>query len=320
MLSTRVEQESVERSWTPGGSASNMVFKPVSCRTRWEGLVVTGWILLFDLLMLIWMWRRPIDWMKFGLIVLIVASIPIIVHLAYRTWAAFTLDYWVDRNAITVRWASSSQVIPLADVRRIINGGIESLSKPGIWDWPIPFLGGNVRALGILNITMLATTPLRDCVLLDTDDGAFALSPKDPDGFVTALQVRSELGPTTEVQPQAIRRSAWNRTFGADTAGSLLYGGGLAGVLALFGLLMLGFQDLPEALAFHYNVDGQPDLVRGKEALFLLPMIGLFAWIVNGLWGLWMAYRGDRLGAYMLWGGAIIVQVFSFMALVSLMF
>jgi hypothetical protein len=296
-----------------------MVFSPAPCSTRWEGVVVTGWIILFDLLMLIWMVRRPIDWMKFGLIVLMVFSVPVIVHLAYRTWSAFTLEFWVDRNAITIRWATSSQIIPVADVRRIINGGVVNLGKPGILDWPIPYLGGTARALGILNITMLATLPLHECILLETKESAFALSPLDAEGFLATLQVRRELGPTTDVQPQAIRRSAWNRTFGADATGALLFGAGMAGVLLLFGLLMLGFQDLPEALAFHYNVDGQPDLVRGKEALFLLPVIGLLAWLVNGAWGLWMAFRGDRLGAYMLWGGAVIVQVFSFMALVSLM-
>jgi hypothetical protein len=32
----------------------------------------------------------------------------------------------------------------------------------------------------------------------------------------------------------------------------------------------------------------------------------------------WMALRDQRTGAYMLWGGAIIVQAFSFMALYTL--
>ena len=51
-----------------------MVFRPLTCRTRWEGVAVTVWLILIDLLLLIWMWRRPIDWMKFGLIVLMVAQ------------------------------------------------------------------------------------------------------------------------------------------------------------------------------------------------------------------------------------------------------
>jgi uncharacterized membrane protein len=98
----------------------------------------------------------------------------------------------------------------------------------------------------------------------------------------------------------------------------LLLGGGLVGALILFGLLMVRYPDLPNALAFQYNIDGEPLVVRDKTALFLLPMIGLLAWLVNGLWGLWMVYRAQITGAYMLWGGAIVVQLCSLMALISL--
>ena len=47
--------------------------------------------------------------------------------------------------------------------------------------------------------------------------------------------------------------------------------------------------------------------------------IGLMTWLINGLWGLWMAFRQQRTGAYMLWGGTLIVQICSYMALTSLM-
>jgi hypothetical protein len=62
-----------------------------------------------------------------------------------------------------------------------------------------------------------------------------------------------------------------------------------------------------------------PDVVREKTALFLLPAIGLMTWLINGVWGLWMAFQQQRTGAYMLWGGALIVQFCSYMALTSLM-
>lgn len=315
-----VQNDEVMMSWTPGAPVSNMVFNPVYCRTRWEGVAVTAWLVLIDMLLLIWMWRRPIDWMKFLLIVLIVLSVPLILHLAYRTWAAFTLDYWVDRNAITVRWANSSQVIPLDNIRRVIGSGVESLGGNSLLEWPAPYLGGSGRALGLVNITMLATRPLSECLLLETGDAVYALSPADEEGFLTAIQVRHKLGPVGDVRAVAVRSSLWDRTAGADPTGALLFTGGLVGVLTLFGVLMLGFQDLPDALAFHYNVYGQPDVVREKGALFLLPFIGLLSWLVNGAWGLWMALRGQKTGAYMLWGGAIIVQVFSFLALYSLMY
>ena len=81
---------------------------------------------------------------------------------------------------------------------------------------------------------------------------------------------------------------------------------------------MLRFPDLPDVMAFHYNSDGLPDVVREKAFLFLLPAIGFLAWLTNGLWGIWMAVHDQRTGAYMLWGGAVIVQVCSLLALNSL--
>ncbi len=295
-----------------------MIFAPPPCRTRWEGVAVTAWLLLIDLLLLIWMLRRPVDWVKFALILAMVASVPLIVHLALRTWAGFTLEYWVDRNAITVRWANTRQVIPQESIRRVIRGGVENLSRTAWLFWPAPYLGGGGRALGLLNIFMLSTRPLPECLLLETDDAVFALSPADMDGFLASLQVRHSLGPVAAVEHAVLRSTPWDRIFHRQATGIVLLVAGLAGVLALFGALMWQFPNLPDALAFHYNTDGIPDVVREKSALFLLPMIGLIAWLANGIWGAWMALHGQRTGAYMLWGGAVIVQIFSFLALNSL--
>ena len=296
-----------------------MTFQPLACRTRWEGVAVAGWLVLIDLLLLVWMWRRPVDWAKFVLILAIVASVPLLYHLAVRTWAAFTLEYWVDRNAITVSWANTRQVIPQDSIRRVIRGGVANLSGTAWLHWPAPYLGSTGRALGLLNITLLSTRPLPECLLLETEGAVFALSPADAEGFLAALQVRHSLGPVAAVEHAVLHSKPWDRVFHREATGPVLLGAGLIGVLVLFGTLMWQFPDLPDALAFHYNTDGLPDVVREKNALFLLPSIGLLAWLANGSWGLWMALRNQRTGAYMLWGGAVIVQIFSFLALYSLM-
>ena len=92
-----------------------MVFKPEPCPTRWEGLAAAFWIVLIDLLLVVWAARRPADMLKFLLVIVVVGSLPLLAHLLLRTWGAFTLEYWVDRNAVTVRWAHLRQVIPLPD-------------------------------------------------------------------------------------------------------------------------------------------------------------------------------------------------------------
>ena len=295
-----------------------MTFRPWACRTRWEGLIVAFWIVLIALLFLIWMDRRPIDWLKFSLILVAVGTLPLLGYVLFRTWAVFSLEYWIDRNAVTVHWASFRQVIPLQSVQRIIYGGLTSLSPLPWHQWPAPYLG-KTRAVGLANVQMLATRPLEECLLLDTGETVFALSPHNADEFLEALQARYRLGPVATPALERMRSTLWHRLFGPDRLGPILLTCGLVGTLLLFGILMVRFPNLPDAMAFHYNSQGLPDVVREKTALFLLPAVGLMAWLINGVWGLWMSFRQERTGAYMLWGGTLIVQICSYMALTSLM-
>ncbi|MFN3335472.1 MAG: hypothetical protein ACK47M_23485, partial [Caldilinea sp.] len=73
-----------------------------------------------------------------------------------------------------------------------------------------------------------------------------------------------------------------------------------------------------DVLAVRYNSQGLPEEIREKSALFRLLVIGLLAWSVNAIGGIWFATQRQRIGAHMLWGGAIVVQVFLLLALVSL--
>jgi hypothetical protein len=238
-----------------------MTFRPWQCRTRWEGVIVAFWIILIDLLLLIWMDRRPVDWLKFGLILAAVGTLPLLGYVLFRTWAAFSLEYWIDRNAVTVQWASFRQVIPLQSVVRIIDGGLPSVTPVAWTQWPAPFIG-ETRALGLPNIQMLATRPLEECLLLDTGITVFALSPRAPEEFLEALQARYRLGPVATPALERVRSTTWQRLFGHEQLGPILLAGGLVGTLLLFGILMVRFPNLPDAMAFHYNSQGLPDVVR----------------------------------------------------------
>ncbi len=295
-----------------------MVFKPIPCKTRWEALILSFWIGLLDILLLYWATQRATDTVRFALILLVVASVPLLMHLLYRAWSIFTLEYWVDRNAVTVRWANVRQLIPLYGVQRIVEGNAEELTNASWGHWPGPYLRPG-RTRQVLNLTLLATRPLDQCLLLDTGDIVFALSPVDKAAFLNSVQERFQMGPSLDLSVTREHTALTARVFGESRVGILLLGVGLLGVLALFGMVMVRFPNLPDMLPFRYSADGQSEAMRSKTALFLLPGIGLSAWFANGLWGMWMANRKQFLGAYMLWGGSIIVQLCSLMALASLL-
>lgn len=269
---------------------------------------------MIDLLLLIWLVRRPVDWIQFALLAALLLSLPLLVHLVYRTWSAFSLEYWVDRNAITIYWAGIRQIVPLTSIERMIQGQVQDLGKAGWHHWPAPHMRPG-RTLGLLNLTLYATRPLTDCLLVDTGDRVFAISPQRQDEFLEMVQDRFRLGPARNLEVEQIRPFWWRNLIQVDLPGGILLLAGMVGTLVLFGLVMTRFPDLPGNLAFSYHSDGSPNVVREKSALFLLPIIGLLSWLVNGVWGAWMSTRDQQTGAYLLWGGSIAVQVVTFLAL-----
>lgn len=295
-----------------------MVFKPVPSKTRWEGLVVSLWIALIDLLLLVWVTQRQTDWLRFVLILLIALSAPLLLHLLYRTWGAFTLEYWVDRNAVTIRWANLRQIIPLPAIQQIITGGLQASGGQDWLHWPAPQVR---RGHGptLTNVMLFATRPLEGCLLLDTGDTLFALSPLAEAEFLDALQSRFQMGVAQPLAMEQVHTSNLARIFGPGRVGPVLLGLGMAGALLLFGILMLRFPDLPNPLPIRYTRAGLPDMVSDKELLFRLPTIGLFAWLVNGAWGILMMLRKQPVGAYLLWGGTVVVQGFLLLALRSVL-
>lgn len=295
-----------------------MVFKPMPCRTRWEGLAAISWLILIDLLLINWAWQRPTDTIKFVLLLFITLSIPVLAHIIYRTWALFTLEYWLDRNGVTIRWANTQQIVPLTAIRHAIEEGVEETGAPGWSAWPMPHVRRTQTAESA-HVLLCATQPLAQCLVLDAGETQFAISPRNKSDFLAMMQEYYRLGPAANLQITEVRGSLLGRFLGESQVGLLLIAIGLVGVLALFGRLMVQFPDLPSALPFRYSSAGLPEVVRDKGSLFILPAMGLLAWLVNGLWGIWMMRRQQPTGAYMLWGGAIIVQACSLLALNSLL-
>jgi len=301
-----------------------MVFPSKRCTTRWEGLAAVLWIILIDLLLVVRALRRPIDILQFLLILLLVASIPLLLQLGYRTWAAFTLEYWVDRNAVTLHWAQAQQVIPTQSIRQILQDVYLPVEGANLRHWPLPYLRmapvwqGSAALNQPAAVNLCAALPPQQCVVLETDTGIYALSPADPQAFVDALQERYRLGATRAIEPVRTQRSWLGAVFADDKVGTWLIAVGLVALLALFAVLTISFPNLPDVLAVRYNSEGIPEEIREKAALFRLLVIGLLAWSANGMGGMWLSRQGQRIGAHMLWGGAIAVQIFLLLALVSL--
>lgn len=299
---------------------SSMVFRPAPDRSRWEGLAVASWVLIIDLALVVWLLRRSVDGVSFLLLAVVLLSLPLLLHLLYRIWGAFTLEYWVDRNAVRIRWAAECVVIPLPAIRQILSDGAPPVPR-SVRFWPAAFVRPLSRPMpsdNRENWTLYASRPPGESLWLETDDALFAISPAQPQAFLAALQEHNQLGPSHHLALGSERVGLHAMAFLEDALGRRLLLAGLLGVLALFGVLFFAYPALPDLLVFHYNAAGLPDSIRPKSALFLLPAIGLAAFLVNSLAGLWMVYRWQATGAYLLWGSTLAVQLLSLLALFSL--
>lgn len=252
-----------------------------------------------------------------GLVFLV--SIPLMLIVAYQSVSCLTLRYRLDRNGIVIRWAGTEKVIPIRNIQRIVPGSEISGSvvrRQGL-RWP-GHERGTGRLPGIGRTRFLATRPLQEQLLLVTPGQAFGISPRDPQAFIKAYEVRQELGPNRLLAQEThpVRWLTW--PLWADQTAWLLLGAAIVVNLGLFGYLSARFPGLDVQLPLHFNAEGMADRIGNKAELFALPIIGLLILGVNLVLGL-ILYRRERAGSYLLWGAAAAVQTLFWLATFSIL-
>ena len=116
-----------------------MSYKSLPCLERWYGMLAVLGVGLLDFLLLSWLIGRPVTGLSFVLGVFVLGSVWRWVTSAIAPWRRSTLEYWVDRNAVTLVWGPTRQVVPVGSIQRIIvgsNASVQPKSKP--WHWPCP--------------------------------------------------------------------------------------------------------------------------------------------------------------------------------------
>jgi hypothetical protein len=296
-----------------------VTFKPHPSDDRWASVFIVMLLGFFDVLLVRFLLARPVDGLSFVVSVLVLASIAVIVYVAYRVFGTFSIEYWVDRDAVTLIWGSTRQVVPLGRIQRVAFGqGRAALSEPRIWHWPCPHRR-RLRVAGLGTINSYSTLPIEEQVILVTDGESYSVSPEDRAGFLKALQQRYGLGVARSVPSQLKRPPLWTWPLWRDRTALSLILLGMLGVLVMFGALTFRFPNLSDYLPLHFDVNGLPDRIAAKSELFLLPIIGLIVWLFNTGSGVFLYRHVQRGSAYLMWLGALAVQGIAGLALFNLM-
>ncbi len=87
--------------------------------------------------------------------------------------------------------------------------------------------------------------------------------------------------------------------------------------LALFVYLFVRLPSLTDSLPMHFDASGLPDVIDDKSGILKLPAIGLLAFAVNAVIGLWVHGR-ERAAAILLATGALFVQVLMWLEAINI--
>lgn len=261
---------------------------------------------------------QPISFGTFVVGVSVLFGFLLVGLIGYWVYGLAGASYLLDRNALTIQWGPSKQVIPTNEIERVFTGEDVkgSLHFYG-GGWPGHWVGyGEITDAG--ETLFYATEPPRKQIFVATPGLVYGISPADREAFLESLQKRLQMGPTQAVDQASRRPAILEWPIWQDWLGLTLLGVGALALAGLIGFLSFRFPTLPMLVPLHFGASGSPDRLGPRTELFLIPLIGLSTLLINGALG-GLLYRRDRVASYLLWGGSVLVQLLVWTAAMGLL-
>lgn len=285
--------------------------------TEWEinirrGLRIGLGLIIFIFLVdagLIWLAAsRPLGLGTFLIALTVLLGSGILGLMIYWIYSLTHSGYSLDRNTLTIRWGPAEQMIPTAEIERVFTGA--ELEDPAQFQggaWPGHWVGyGAVPGVG--QALFYATVPPEEQIYVATPGLVYGISPANHEEFLESLCTRLQMGPTQITEQSSKRPAILDWPIWQDRLGLLLLGSGMLILLALFGWLCFQFPKLPLLIPLHFDATGIPDRLESRSHIFIIPLIGLLALLLNGVLG-GLAHGREKIASQLLWSGAILIQV-----------
>jgi len=291
-------------------------WKPSSRLGVLVGLGAIAVLLLVDVALIWRVVRGPLNGWTFICALLVLLSLPAAAWVALRIYNLVRLHYELDRNRLVIHTAAVQQIVPLQSIERVVDGQKDDVQvRMKSLTWPGCAIGqGTVRGIGLT--LFYGVTPPSQQAIVVTPTLAYGISPADMDTFEQVFRASRELGPSVAVEQQSVQAPfvRWRIWHDRVAQGVLL--GNVVICAVLFAIFCFRYPHLPVLLPMHYDVLGRVDRIAPRSEVAMLPAIALMTWTVNGILGaVW--YRRERMMSYLVWGGALIVQLLFLLALWS---
>jgi hypothetical protein len=211
----------------------------------------------------------------FWWIVLLLGCVIAAATLAYRTAAAFTLSYEIDRNGLYINWLGNRAVIPLDQITSL-DVGTTLMRLPLLATGGVGYYWGQARDTDGRSVHLFTTRSPAHALIVHTSENSYAISPVDPESFAQDLEQRRNLGSTkplaSAIEPgRMFLYSFWN-----DRTVRWLLMAALICNLAMLAFLSMSYPTLPEGLALRFDATGLPVDLRPRLLTLSLPWPPLF--------------------------------------------
>ena len=258
---------------------------------------------------------RPLPLLVFSLGVALLLNLVVLALVLYWSVAALRLRYRVDRNGLVIWWGASKLTVPMERIQAVMPGheidaqgneALELANFRGI-GWA-GLRAGRARLSNDTLASVFTTLPLAQSTFVLTPDHAYIVSPHSSDAFVEAWRIRRPLGPTQYWQEKEERTQLLGWPIWHDRVTWMLIGFSLLANLALNIYLAFVFDRLPAMLSFHFDVLGRADRIASRSEIIRLPQVALLMLLLDLGVG-FVVYRHERIAAYLIWGGGLILQL-----------
>ena len=259
---------------------------------------------------------RPLSIGTFLIGLAVLSSLGLLGLIGYWVYGLAGSGYSLDRNALVIRWGPTKQHIPTNQIERVFTGAeVEGVILFHGGRWPGHWVGyGEVPDVG--QALFYATVPPREQIYIATPGLTYGISPADREEFLESLQKRLQMGPTQVVEQSSQRPAFLEWSIWRDWLGLALLATGFLALLALIGLLCFQFPSLPLLVPLHLDAVGLN--LAPRIRIFIVPLIGLLTLLLNGALGS-LAYRRERVASYLLWGGALLIQLLVWTAAIGIL-
>jgi len=237
--------------------------------------------------------------------------------LAYRAYALFRADYYIDRDSLAILWGLRIEDVPLTDIEwvRPVTDLTRPLSLPNL-RLPGAVLGR--RRHPDLGLVEFIASDTKNLILIATSKRVFAISPKDANALVRTFARATELGSLTHAEPKSVYPSfiitqAWESPFARFLwiSGVLLN----LGLVVWVGMLIPALTQVP----FGFNNFGLPNESVPAVRLILLPLISTLMFIIGVASGLYF-YRWEKQRplAFIVWLSSTVCALLFLLAVLFL--